>query len=170
MTYLSNQFSLWKRVRKATGYRSLYETAVAEHLPSGVLYEPVCITYTVEKVSIYKPDWLLPEQCICLEAKGLFPIENRAKMLLVRQQYPDLDIRILFQRAQTPLQKGSKYTYEDWCKKHGFPCAQGPRIPDAWLHHKPDASQQQAFAKIMSGRKKRGQVHEQPQGQDKKHE
>ena len=29
---------------------------------------------------------------------------DRQKMILVRQQNPDLDIRMLFQRAQPPLQ------------------------------------------------------------------
>ena len=44
---------------------------------------------------------------IHLEVKGLFDVQSRHKMLLVKQQHPDLDIRFVFSNANAPIYKGS---------------------------------------------------------------
>lgn len=80
----------------------------------------------------YYPDLVLPNG-VCIEAKGMFDAEDRIKLLTVRAQNPDADIRIVFQRPASPLYKGSKSTYGDWADKHGFPYCKGPSVPLEWL-------------------------------------
>lgn len=81
---------------------------------------------------IYTPDFILSNGII-IEAKGLFQREDRMKHLMIKQQYPKLDIRFVFQNSKTKLYKGSKTTYADWADKHGFTYAHKV-IPDSWFH------------------------------------
>ena len=82
----------------------------------------------------YWPDVVLPNG-VCIEIKGMFDSEDRTKLLTVKKQNPKADIRIVFQRAKSPLYKGSKTSYGDWATKHGFPFCQGPEVPEEWLAH-----------------------------------
>lgn len=38
----------------------------------------------------------------------------------------------MFSRARTPIYKGSKTTYADWCEKNGFQWAE-KLIPREWI-------------------------------------
>lgn len=93
------------------------------------LYEAERFPYVTE--SKYTPDFFLTNGVI-LECKGFFKPSDRRKMLAVKQQHPDLDLRFVFQRNNT-LSKSSKTTYGDWCDKHGFPWCIFPNIPSQWL-------------------------------------
>lgn len=111
--------------------RSGYEARVMEDLDIrsvGYTYEGERIPYTSEHH--YHPDLTL-ENGVIVEIKGYFPSPDRRKMLLVKQQHPDKDIRLLFQRDGR-LYKGSKTTYSMWAEKNGFPWAIGEEIPDDW--------------------------------------
>lgn len=79
----------------------------------------------------YTPDFKLPNG-IFIETKGRFVLADQKKHLLIRQQYPELDIRFIFQNSNNKLRKGSKTTYADWCRKHGFLFAD-KIIPQDWL-------------------------------------
>jgi hypothetical protein len=71
---------------------------------------------------------------IYVEAKGLgraFDSKARQKMVAVKQQHPDKDIRIVFMR-DGPLQKNSKMRASDWAVKNGYPFAIG-KVPEEWL-------------------------------------
>ena len=94
------------------------------------LYESTAYEYTL--VSKYTPDFFL-ESGVIIECKGVFKPSDRRKMLAIKHQHPDLDIRFIFQRNNT-LTKSSKTTYGDWCDKHGFPYCVYPDIPSDWLH------------------------------------
>ena len=59
-------------------------------------------------------------------------LEDRKKHLLIKEQHPELDIRIVFQSARTKIRKGSKTSYGDFCDKHGIPWAE-KYIPESWL-------------------------------------
>lgn len=96
----------------------------------------------------YIPDFILKEQGIVIEAKGLFDLTDRSKMVAVKKTYPNLDIRILFQNKNMKIRKGSSVTYEDWCKKNGFICDSG-FIPDDWLNHKPSKEQMEALMEVL---------------------
>jgi hypothetical protein len=52
--------------------------------------------------------------------------------LLIKEQHPDLDIRLLFQNAYNKIRKGSKTTYAMWCEKKGILYAH-KQVPKSWL-------------------------------------
>ena len=116
------------------GYRSGLEEAIAKDLDkAGIsyLYEDKKITYQVNQVRTYTPDFILPNGII-IETKGRFVVDDRMKHLMIREQYPHLDLRFVFSNSRNKIRKGSKTTYGDWCTKHGFLYAD-KRIPDEWL-------------------------------------
>jgi hypothetical protein len=57
---------------------------------------------------------------------------TRAKHILLRDQFPDKEIRFVFCNENALIKKGSKTTNKQWCKRYGFVCA-GGKFPKAWL-------------------------------------
>lgn len=116
------------------GYRSGLEDTISKQLKSlsiPVKYEEMKIKYEVNEVRTYTPDFELPNGII-VESKGRFTIADRKKHLLIKKQYPALDIRFVFSNSRAKINKGSKTTYGMWCKKHGFIYAD-KLIPEEWL-------------------------------------
>jgi len=116
------------------GYRSGLEESVAKDLETRGIkyeYETKGISYEVAETRTYTPDFILPNGII-VETKGRFVTADRKKHLLIQKQYPQYDIRFVFQNPRAKLYKGSKTTYAQWCDKHGFIWAE-KRIPDEWL-------------------------------------
>ncbi len=123
------------RSSKIQGYRSKLELDVSKHLAlAGVpfKYENIKLKYRVEELRSYTPDFDLGNG-IVLEVKGYFRATDRKKLLLVKEQHPDLDLRLVFQQARNKIHKSSKTTYADWCKKYGFAYSDGGRVPHQWL-------------------------------------
>ena len=122
--------------RKQTSYRSGLEDKIATQMEEAgipVSYETHKLTYTIpEKKHTYTPDFVLPNGII-IESKGLFESADRQKHLLIKEQYPHLEIRFVFSNPNTKIYKGSKTTYAAWCKKHGFMYA-AKYIPYEWLN------------------------------------
>jgi len=122
----------------AKGYRSGLEEKVGEQLKKlniDAEYESFKIPYTVPVTHrTYTPDYLLPNG-IVLELKGLFVLEDRKKHLLIKEQYPNLDIRFVFSNSKTKLRKGAKSNYGEWCEKHGFIYAD-KEVPPSWVKEK----------------------------------
>jgi len=118
------------------GYRSGLEDKIADQLKSlsvPVKYEELKITYSVpESLHTYTPDWQLPNGII-IESKGRFVAADRKKHLLIKQQYPHLDIRFVFSNSKAKINKGSKTSYADWCNKFGFLYAD-KLIPEGWIN------------------------------------
>lgn len=117
------------------GFRSGLEEQNAEHIRSTlklpVLFETLKIRYAVPlSWHSYTPDFLLPNGII-VETKGLWQATDRAKHELVRAQYPELDIRLVFQRAKTPIAPGAKTTCAAWANAHGYTWAE-KLIPAEW--------------------------------------
>lgn len=111
-------------------YRSGYEGRVAKAAEArGAKHESDRVKYLKE--CTYIPDFTLPNG-VMVEAKGYFTSEDRSKMCYVRDQRPELDIRILFQDASKKLNKASKTTYGEWATKKGFIWHSGDSIPDEW--------------------------------------
>ena len=117
------------------GYRSWFEHKVSDQLTEQKIkfgYEDTVINYIKPETSHkYTIDFTLPNG-ILVETKGRWVIEDRKKHLLIKQQHPELDIRIVFQSAKTKIRKGSKTTYGDWCDKHGIIWAE-KNVPESWL-------------------------------------
>ena len=124
-----------KYPKVVAGYRSGLERANAELLEShGVefRYEADSIPYEKpERKARYIPDFRLANGVI-VETKGEFTAADRTKHLLLKQQYPTLDIRFVFSNSRSRLSKTSKTTYAEWCQKHGFMYAD-KQIPKEWM-------------------------------------
>ena len=113
-------------------YRSGFESKLANQLKrSGVDFEYETLKIEYRKVSTYTPDFILPNGII-IEAKGVWTVEDRKKHLLVREQHPHLDIRLVFMNAANKIRKGSDTTYACWCEKKGIIYA-NKIIPKTWL-------------------------------------
>jgi predicted nuclease of restriction endonuclease-like RecB superfamily len=118
-------------------FRSDYELKVAKNLSENGAtfdYEAHKLVY-YPKPKVYTPDFYLPEADIYVEAKGFFSPADRQKMLLVIKDNPMLDIRMLFMRASTKINRSSKTTYGSWCDKHNILWADG-YVPLEWLEKK----------------------------------
>ena len=120
-------------------FRSGFEKAIAEDLiekDAGFTYEEDTILYIVPaSTRKYIPDFKLSNGII-VEAKGRWTLEDRKKIVLVIEQNPKLDLRMLFQRDQV-LNKGAKTKYSSWCEKRGIPYAVGKVIPEEWMNEEP---------------------------------
>jgi hypothetical protein len=116
------------------GFRSEFERGIAHWMiKKGIKYEYELqyIEYQ-PKIKRYTPDFYLPKQDIFIEAKGFWDLADRKKHLLVREQNPEFDIRLLFVNANNKLNKSSKTTYGAWCDKNKILWAE-KRIPTEWL-------------------------------------
>ena len=128
-----------KRRKKRTsnnGFRSGFEAKLAHQLKrSGIRFQYETLLIEYQKISTYKPDFILPNGII-IEAKGVWTVDDRKKHLLVREQHPELDIRMVFQNASNKIRKGSDTTYAMWCEKKGIKYA-NKTIPKSWLSQRP---------------------------------
>ena len=121
-----------KRSSPTSRYRSGFEQTLANQLKrSGVAFEYETVKLEYKKVATYTPDFILPNGII-IEAKGLWTVEDRTKHLLVREQHPHLDIRLVFMNAFNKIRKGSNTTYARWCEKKNILYA-NKTIPKSWL-------------------------------------
>ena len=138
------------RGTQINGYRSKFEQSIAtqlEELDREYEYENKRhkIKYDVPASGhTYLPDFAIfgkDGKCILIEPKGIWDFKDRNKHLLIRQQWPDLDIRFVFQRAKQRIRKGSKTTYRDICEGRGRGVFKGVMwkysegtIPKEWLN------------------------------------
>ena len=115
-------------------FRSGLEKNVDDFLSSTGLeyeYERKKIPYVL--TCNYTPDFIL-KNGVMLEAKGHLSPDDRRKMLAVKKQHPELDIRFVFQAPYNKIYKGSRTTYAKWAEKHGFPWTHFKSIPLEWLN------------------------------------
>lgn len=121
------EFDLYKELTGLTG-----------GLRASIEYETEKLEYTEYKQ--YIPDLIVRysgdndgERTVYIEGKGYFPYPERAKMIAVKEQNPQLDIRIVFYRdTPSSLGKGSKMKPTEWATKYGFPSAV-KTIPEEWF-------------------------------------
>ena len=107
--------------------RNKFETRIDKQLKQSGLkykYESEKIPYVI--AGHYIPDFIVdtPTGKVYLETKGYFRPEAKRKMVAVKKQHPELDIRIIFYN-------GNK-TNIRWALKHGFKFA-FHEIPKEWL-------------------------------------
>lgn len=107
--------------------RNKFEKAIFDFLKKKRIkfqYESEKIPYVLH--GNYIPDFVLSlkDGIRLIEAKGHFRPEAKRKMVAVKQQHPELDLRILF------------YSHKDkdirWAERYGFPYAI-QEIPKDWL-------------------------------------
>ena len=124
---------LLKMTTKTSKFKSKLEERIATlFVTLGVQYE-----YESEKISYtiqhhYCPDFVLPNH-VYLEAKGYWAPADRRKILAVKKDNPDMDLRMVFQAPYYKINKKSKTTYAMWCEKHNIPWTSYHDIPLDWL-------------------------------------
>ncbi len=137
-----------RKPQQRDGFRSTLETSNARLMTGAGVdfeYEKHRLFYVVPaRVASYKPDFVLANGII-IETKGLFDAEDRQHHILLKQQYPDLDVRFVFSRSASTLtsvfkknadgtktRRDNAITYAKWCETHGFLYAD--KVPPmAWL-------------------------------------
>lgn len=117
------------------GFRSGLEKQMIEELKGYNIepnYEAVKFNYIIpESKHVYTPDFPVSPH-IVIETKGRWVLEDRQKMLLLIEQHPEIDFRMVFYNANQKIKKGSKTSYADWCNKHNIKWA-NKNIPREWL-------------------------------------
>lgn len=105
-----------------------------------VEYETEKLDYTTSHV--YIPDFIITRKDgtkIYIETKGngrAWTHQVRQKMLAVRDQHPDLDIRIIFYKDGefgSKRKDGSRLRQSDWATKYKFTFAIGD-VPEDWIN------------------------------------
>ena len=119
--------------KKNIKFRSKLEENIAnllEGLGVSYQYESEKLGYTIEHN--YTPDFVLPNYTY-LEAKGYWDPKDRRKILAVKKDNPDIDLRMVFQSPYNKISKKSKTTYAQWCDRHDIPWTSYQNIPIDWL-------------------------------------
>ena len=119
--------------KKTSKFRSKLEEKVAillQELGISYEYESTRVPYTIQHH--YCPDFILPNY-VHLETKGYWDGADRRKILAVKKDNPDLDLRMVFQAPYNTISKKSKTTYAKWCEKHDIPWTSYHDIPIEWL-------------------------------------
>ena len=114
-------------------FRSGLEEKVADlmvNLGVDYEYETRTVPYTISHN--YTPDFLLPSG-IYLECKGYWDAGDRRKIKAVKEQHPEIDLRMVFQTPFNKISKTSKTTYAQWCDRHSIPWTSFGNIPIEWL-------------------------------------
>lgn len=149
--YHRKESSLARRKRFKHKYRSNFEAEIAADLdakrvPYG--YETLKLEYWLKKPRCecsecgsgeiiekhhYTPDFILFGGLMVIEAKGRFTPRNRKTMAAIKEQYPEIDLRMVFMEGRDNyLTKNHGLRYSDWCDRYGIPYAFG-LIPEEWL-------------------------------------
>ena len=141
---LANQFSHEARWGRASSVREQQSGSALDDPPLGTEkvadllcnldvkyeYETEKVPYTIPH--LYTPDFFLPNGVV-LECKGYWDADDRRKIKAVKQQHPELDLRMVFQAPFNTISKKSKTTYAKWCDKHDIPWTSFHNIPIDWL-------------------------------------
>lgn len=121
------------------GFRSGLEDATNHSLNEAkkkFSYETEKISYIQpETKHTYTPDFILNKKSgnkLYIETKGRWVKADRLKFDLIFKQYPNIDIRFVFQNPNAKLYKGSKTTYAQYCDKKGWKWSK-KEIPKEWL-------------------------------------
>jgi predicted nuclease of restriction endonuclease-like RecB superfamily len=96
-------------LKKKTKVKNRFERKILDQLEScglAVQYEGTKIPYVL--AGHYIPDYIVstPNGKIYIEAKGHFRPEAKRKMVAVKRQHPELDIRIVFYSITQNMKDG----------------------------------------------------------------
>lgn len=115
-------------------------------------YEELFLPYVIPASNHkYTPDFVL-KNGIIVETKGIFDSDDRKKHLLIREQYPELDIRFVFSSSRSKIYKGSKTSLAEWCENTGFKFAD-KLIPLTWLKEKQTVNPELVLKEHKRGKK-----------------
>jgi hypothetical protein len=108
----------------------IYKQLVRKYGKANVGYEQRTLPYYTSHN--YVCDFVVEQPDVggyfLVEAKGYFRPEDRPKMRAVKEQYPELDIRLIFFQDN---KLGKNARCSDWAEKYGFKYAIG-KVPKDW--------------------------------------
>lgn len=113
-------------------FKSGFERSFEANLRSRGLkfrYESTEVPYVLSRT--YHPDFEMVDHRFFIETKGLLDRDSKAKMVAVKKQNPDLDIRFVFMKADKRI-PGTKQTHAEWADRNGFPWAEST-APEEWF-------------------------------------
>lgn len=113
-------------------FKSGFERSFEANLRSRGLkfrYESTEVPYVLPRT--YHPDFEMVDHGFFIETKGLLDRDSKAKMVAVKKQNPDLDIRFVFMKADKRI-PGTKQTHAEWADRNGFPWAEST-APEEWF-------------------------------------
>lgn len=93
-------------------------------------YESVQVPYILARN--YTPDFEIVDHGFFIETKGLLDRDSKAKMIAVKKQHPELDIRFVFMYPNKKI-PGTKQTHAQWAERNGFKWAEGV-APEEWFN------------------------------------
>jgi hypothetical protein len=93
----------------------------------------------------YLLDFALPNG-VALEVKGYLTRDDRMKLLLVKKQHPDLDLRMIVSRGANKVE-GLVLTVAEWCVKMGIPWA-AKEVPREWIEERPRRTRVEALERF----------------------
>lgn len=122
---------LAKEMAATVGMKSMLEVLIAAQLQflkskreiKSFAYEPERWQYW-HKVSHYTPDFKVvytDDSVDYYETKGKMTKDVRTKMIAVKKHNPDKSIKMIFERANNKIYKGSETTYGMWCDQKDIP-------------------------------------------------
>lgn len=129
-------------VKKKNNYRNKFEQVTGDKLNERNIsfnYESERLDYTVS--GKYIPDFIIQTnrgKTLYIETKGngrSFDAASRRKLIAVKLQHPDKDIRIVFYSDGAfgaKRKDGTRLRQSEWADKNGFKCAVR-EIPESWL-------------------------------------
>ena len=139
MTRKKKQFKPLRSGLERQHYEQLKESGIGfEYEPEKIEYRKRVIKGICKKCGCtdvyqrknYIPDWVLANG-IRIESKGRLTSQDRSKMLAVKEQYPNLDLRIVF-GTNNKLNKNKAKRYAEWASENGFKFGI-KTIPQSWL-------------------------------------
>lgn len=126
-----------KKLQTVVNFRSTFEETIATQLDELGIYwefeevtiaylEPVsnaicidCGSKQVVKDRKYLTDFYLPDYDMYIEPKGKLDVAGRKKFQAIKRQYPDLDLRFVFQYDNW-LTKKHGARYSQWAKRNNY--------------------------------------------------
>lgn len=98
------------------------------------LYEKDTFEYVVpSSTHKYTPDFKVGKG-FYIEAKGIWDKEDRDKMLLMKEQHPNITICMCFYNSKYKIYPKSKTTYGDFCNANGINwCDIKEGLPKEWF-------------------------------------
>ena len=87
--------------------------------------EPDFKAYTYH---LYTVDFTIAGYTFHIETKGRWTSDDRAKMIAIKKQHPEADIRIWFQ-SDNHIYSGASSRYSDICKKNNITYHVGKTMP-----------------------------------------
>ena len=127
-----------KRIKKL-GLKGSLEPKISKQIDKLVKGTRIVKKYETDRLPYfllknYVPDFpiVFPDgRTMYLEVKGWLRPSDRTKMIAVKKNNPQADIRFVFGK-DNKLHKSSKTTYSEWAIKNGFQYAIG-EVPKEWF-------------------------------------